>query len=268
MNSIRRAIRISPARRRDFESGRRDSNPRPSPWQGDALPLRHFRVVSHLSRRRLHSRRRHADPGPTSPPGSRPATDRAAPVSVDSPACEQDEKTAVLSKSFGAVADDYDRLRRALREALDWLLPDGATDVLESVPDRASSPACWPNGSPMSPPWSPMPGCWRAPPLIRGRPRRPGPGAPRRLPLLRRRLPQSAWRWVDESRAIPEPARVPAPRRPASLVWTGPDRTVDWTCRSLWAGTSSSAPRKRRDQDSHRKGRHVVNINTGGVDPS
>ena len=25
-------------------SGRRDSNPRPSPWQGDALPLSHFRV--------------------------------------------------------------------------------------------------------------------------------------------------------------------------------------------------------------------------------
>ena len=24
-------------------SGRRDSNPRPSPWQGDALPLSHFR---------------------------------------------------------------------------------------------------------------------------------------------------------------------------------------------------------------------------------
>jgi hypothetical protein len=25
-------------------SGRRDSNPRPSPWQGDALPLSHFRL--------------------------------------------------------------------------------------------------------------------------------------------------------------------------------------------------------------------------------
>ena len=24
-------------------SGRRDSNPRPSPWQGDTLPLSHFR---------------------------------------------------------------------------------------------------------------------------------------------------------------------------------------------------------------------------------
>ena len=26
-------------------SGRRDSNPRPSPWQGDALPLSHFRML-------------------------------------------------------------------------------------------------------------------------------------------------------------------------------------------------------------------------------
>ncbi|MEA2514083.1 MAG: hypothetical protein QOJ59_3570 [Thermomicrobiales bacterium] len=27
-------------------SGRRDSNPRPSPWQGDALPLSHFRIAA------------------------------------------------------------------------------------------------------------------------------------------------------------------------------------------------------------------------------
>ena len=27
-------------------SGRRDSNPRPSPWQGDALPLSHFRILA------------------------------------------------------------------------------------------------------------------------------------------------------------------------------------------------------------------------------
>src|SRR6056297_3664029 len=26
-------------------SGRRDSNSRPSPWQGDALPLSHFRIL-------------------------------------------------------------------------------------------------------------------------------------------------------------------------------------------------------------------------------
>ena len=29
-----------------YWSGRRDSNPRPSPWQGDALPLRHFRILA------------------------------------------------------------------------------------------------------------------------------------------------------------------------------------------------------------------------------
>ena len=28
-----------------FWSGRRDSNPRPSPWQGDALPLNYFRTT-------------------------------------------------------------------------------------------------------------------------------------------------------------------------------------------------------------------------------
>ena len=31
-------------------SGRRDSNPRPSPWQGEALPLSYFRVQASLSR--------------------------------------------------------------------------------------------------------------------------------------------------------------------------------------------------------------------------
>ncbi len=31
----------------DRKSGRRDLNPRPSPWQGDALPLSHFRVFVH-----------------------------------------------------------------------------------------------------------------------------------------------------------------------------------------------------------------------------
>ena len=30
-------------------SGRRDSNPRPSPWQGDALPLSHVRVLLGIS---------------------------------------------------------------------------------------------------------------------------------------------------------------------------------------------------------------------------
>jgi hypothetical protein len=33
------------------ESGRRDSNSRPSPWQGDALPLSHFRLGAEAQNR-------------------------------------------------------------------------------------------------------------------------------------------------------------------------------------------------------------------------
>ncbi len=47
-------------------SGRRDSNPRPSPWQGDALPLSHFRMVTldrsdHTWWLGTESNRRHED---------------------------------------------------------------------------------------------------------------------------------------------------------------------------------------------------------------
>ena len=44
----------------------------------------------------------------------------------------QDETTAVLSQSFGAVAEEYNRLRSGpSADALDWLIPTGAADALE-----------------------------------------------------------------------------------------------------------------------------------------
>ena len=44
----------------------------------------------------------------------------------------QDETTAALSRSFGEVAKEYDRLRSGPSdEALDWLIPNGATDAIE-----------------------------------------------------------------------------------------------------------------------------------------
>ena len=35
-----------PPPRHKVKSGRRDSNPRPPPWQGDVLPLNYFRIPS------------------------------------------------------------------------------------------------------------------------------------------------------------------------------------------------------------------------------
>jgi hypothetical protein len=40
---LRRAVLYPAELQAHNWSGRRDSNPRPSPWQGDALPLSHFR---------------------------------------------------------------------------------------------------------------------------------------------------------------------------------------------------------------------------------
>ena len=41
-------IRTYKYKNSSYWSGRRDSNPRPSPWQGDALPLSHFRIFIKL----------------------------------------------------------------------------------------------------------------------------------------------------------------------------------------------------------------------------
>src|SRR5689334_14501121 len=40
------ALTTWPRRRAEIWSGRRDLNPRPSPWQGDALPLSHSRKTT------------------------------------------------------------------------------------------------------------------------------------------------------------------------------------------------------------------------------
>src|SRR5690348_2990048 len=55
-------------------SGRRDSNPRPSPWQGDALPLSHFRIAHRhrVGEGILVTTRKRVNPNP----GGRPAWPR------------------------------------------------------------------------------------------------------------------------------------------------------------------------------------------------
>ena len=79
-------------------------------------------------------------------------------------------------------------------------------------------------------------------------------------------IAQSAWHWVDEARAIPEVARVLRPGGRLSLVWTGPDRSVDWM-RSLWAGGIIFSPEEQSDEDGRRRRRHLVNVDVGGDSP-
>ncbi len=51
-----------------------------------------------------------------------------------------------------------------------------------------------------------------------------------------------------------------------ALVWTGPDRSVDWM-RSLWAGGIIFSPEEKTDEDSRRRRRHLVSVDAGGDSP-
>ena len=171
--------------------------------------------------------------------------------------------TAMLSRSFGAVADEYDRLRPGpSAEALDWLLPQGATAVLELGAGTGLLTR-----------------------MLTGRVRRVVAVEPddRMRAVLATRadgaevlagraeqipapdesvdvvLAASAWHWVDEDKAVPEVARVLRPGGRLSLVWSGPDRSVDWM-RDLWAGGIVLDPTDQASIDDRRRRRHVVNV--------
>jgi SAM-dependent methyltransferase len=194
----------------------------------------------------------------------------------------QDETTAVLSKAFGAVAGDYDRLRPGPSpEALDWLVPSGARDALEIgagtgiltrlLAERMEHvTAVEPDDR--------MRAVLSARVSEAGLGERAGagtgvevvPGQAEALPCPDASvdvvLAASAWHWVDEARAVPEVARVLRPDGRLALVWSGPDRSVEWM-RNLWAGGVELTADEAAETDRRRRGRHIVNVDSGADSP-
>lgn len=182
----------------------------------------------------------------------------------------QDQESAILSRSFGEVAEEYNRLRSGPSdEALDWLIPDKATDVLEigagtgiltrPLADRvAHLTAVEPDERMRA-----VLGASDARVEVLAGQAEEMPAPTSSVDLV---IAQSAWHWVDEERAVPEVARVLRPGGRLSLVWTGPDRSVDWM-RSLWAGGIIFSPEERSEEDGRRKRRHLVNVDLGGQSP-
>ena len=176
---------------------------------------------------------------------------------------QQDEVTAILSRSFGAVADEYDRLRPGpSNEALDWLLPSGVTKVLElgagtgtltrPLAERVKRVVAVEPDERM-----------RAVLSTRAMGVEVLAGRAEEIPVedasVDAVLAASAWHWVDEARAVPEVARVLRPGGRLSLVWSGPNRSIDWM-RELWAGGAALTPEEKVSIDQRRRGRHVVNL--------
>jgi SAM-dependent methyltransferase len=182
----------------------------------------------------------------------------------------QDENSAVLRGAFGAVAGEYDRLRSGPpHEALDWLLPADTTDALEIgagtgiltrlLVERIGHVTAVEPDKRMRAVLSTT----TAGADVRA-------GVAEELPVENSScdvvVAASAWHWVDEARAVPEVARVLRPGGRLALVWSGPDRSVDWM-RSLWAGGIVFEPEERDAVDQRRRSRHVVNLEAGGPSP-
>ncbi len=174
---------------------------------------------------------------------------------------QQDETTGVLSKSFGAVAADYDRLRsEPPDEALDWLLPAGATDALEigagtglftrKLAERVPHVTAIEPDARMRAVLSSQ---VRDVEVLEGHAEEL-PAADGSYDVV---TAQSAWHWVDEERAIPEVARVLRPGGRLALVWNGTNRSIDWM-RDLWAGGVELDPDDKSKLDRRRRRRHQV----------
>jgi SAM-dependent methyltransferase len=134
--------------------------------------------------------------------------------------------------SFGAIAADYDRLRPTPPpEALDWLVPDGcevAVDVAAGTGLFTRALAGWVDTVIAVEPDPQMRAVLaeRSPDVDV----RDGTGESIPLPDASADAVYvaSAWHWLDESRALPEIARVLRDGGRLGVLWSSRDRELEW----------------------------------------
>ncbi|WP_031516039.1 class I SAM-dependent methyltransferase [Streptomyces sp. NRRL F-5123] len=137
--------------------------------------------------------------------------------------------------AFGRVAEDYGRLRPAPQEeAVGWMLPEGASAVLDLAAGAGTLTAL------LAPR---VPEVYAVEPDDRMRAvlaeRLPDAdvrrGSAESIPLpdaaVDAVIVSSAWHWFDTGRAVPEIARVLRSGGRLGIVWNGIDRGVDWVDR-------------------------------------
>jgi SAM-dependent methyltransferase len=173
------------------------------------------------------------------------------------------------ANSFGAVAEDYDRLRPTPAEAgVDWLVPAGC----ELAVDLAAGTGLLTRML-----------ATRVPEVIAVEPddrmravlsaRSPGvralAGYGEAIPLddasVDAVFVSSAWHWMDEARAVPEIARVLRPGGRFGVIWTTRDRTADsaWMY-DLEAFRRPGEVRDQRQDTPRRMSHHAVTLPDDG----
>jgi SAM-dependent methyltransferase len=167
--------------------------------------------------------------------------------------------------SFGAVAEEYDRLRPTPPpEALDWLVPEPcnvAVDVGAGTGLFTRALAQWVDTVIAVEPDPQM----RAVLAERSPDIELREGTGESIPLVDASADAiyvaSAWHWLDESRALPEIARVLRDGGRLGVLWTSRDRELDWV-REL-----DLAPGEERPVDAV-EDRHRIrrDVKSGGDD--
>jgi SAM-dependent methyltransferase len=175
----------------------------------------------------------------------------------------QDTTSERRGRSFGSVSNDYNRFRPGPPdEAVEWLLPAGASRVLEIGAGTGALTrklvrrvdqvlAVEPDGRMRAVLQADTPEAE----VVAGQ----AEDIPADAASFDAVVAASAWHWVDEERALPEVARVLRPGGRLALVWSGPDRSIDWM-QAVWAGGRTLSHEQRRAMDSHRSERHTVNL--------
>ncbi|PWI43902.1 class I SAM-dependent methyltransferase [Streptomyces sp. ICBB 8177] len=144
----------------------------------------------------------------------------------------EDETHRLRAGSFGAVAEEYGRLRPApCDEAVEWLVPKDSGTVLDLAAGAGTLTALLAE---------------RVPDVVAVEPddrmravlaaRRPDVralrGTAEAIPLTDGRVDavvvSSAWHWFDAARAVTEIARVLRPGGTLGVVWNGMDSSVPW----------------------------------------
>jgi SAM-dependent methyltransferase len=177
----------------------------------------------------------------------------------------QDDRTSTLSRSFGSVAEGYDRYRPGPPDAaLDWLLPEGTRDVIELgagtgaltrllVARGLSVRAVEPDARMRQVLSNRVPGVEALEGTAEAIPAEDGSAD-----VV---IAASAWHWVDEARAVPEVARVLRPGGRLALLWSGTDRRLPWL-RALWAGGRALDDDQAEVLDAGRRHRRAVDLSS------
>jgi SAM-dependent methyltransferase len=167
--------------------------------------------------------------------------------------------------SFGAIAAEYDRLRPTPPpEALDWLVPQDckvAVDVAAGTGLFTRALADYADSVIAVEPDAQMRAVLaaRSPDIDV----RDGTGESIPLPDMSADavFVSSAWHWLDESRALPEVARVLRDGGRLGVLWSSRDREVDWV-RMLDLAPGEQRP-SDAVEDQHRWRREVTDDGAG-----